>query len=60
VEPEEPLMSVHEVAAYLNVPVRWVYLRVQRSEIPHLRLGKHLRFQRSRVESWLRNLPGCL
>ena len=57
---DERLLDVHEVAALLNVSVRWVYQRVQRSEIPHLRLGKHLRFQRSRVETWLGELPGSV
>jgi excisionase family DNA binding protein len=46
-------MSVHDVAAYLNVPVRWVYQRVQRNEIPHRRLGKHLRFEREPLSQWL-------
>jgi excisionase family DNA binding protein len=50
---EQPLLDVNDVADYLNVPVRWVYQRVQRKEIPHLRLGKHLRFQHDRLTSWL-------
>lgn len=52
----ESLLSVHDVAAYLNVPVRWVYQRVQRKDIPHRRLGKHLRFEVHELEQWLSHL----
>ncbi len=49
-----PLMSVDQVAAHLNVPKRWVYERVQRQEITAVRLGRHLRFAPSAVNSYIR------
>jgi excisionase family DNA binding protein len=55
----EDLLTVSEIAAMLKVPVSWVYERTRRSgtgQIPHLKLGKYLRFRRSAVEKWLKQL----
>lgn len=55
----EELLTVAEVAAALKVPVSWVYERTRRSgtdRIPHLKLGKYLRFRWSTVRDWLENL----
>lgn len=38
------LMTIPEVAAYLNVPVRWIEDAVQRRRVRHTRIGKHVRF----------------
>jgi excisionase family DNA binding protein len=38
------LMTIPEVAEYLNVPVRWVEDAVQRRRVRHTRIGKHVRF----------------
>lgn len=40
----EKLLTVDEVAALLKVPKSWVYERTRRGTIPHLKLGKYLRF----------------
>lgn len=48
------LLTVEEVAAYLNVPKRWVYDRVQRQELPVVRLGGHLRFMPSEIARYLK------
>jgi excisionase family DNA binding protein len=37
------LMTIPEVAAYLNVPVRWIEDDVQRRRVRHTRIGKHVR-----------------
>ena len=57
----ERLITVDELAAQLNVPPSWIYnhtrLRtIQR--IPHLKLGKYVRFQPSAVRHWLEQLGG--
>ena len=52
----EELMTVSEIAEFLKVPVSWVYERTRRTgieRIPHLKLGKYLRFSVSEVKSWL-------
>lgn len=50
------LLTPQEVAELLSVPVSWVYKRTERGAsdpIPHLKLGKYLRFEREAVEAWL-------
>jgi excisionase family DNA binding protein len=55
----DELMTVKEIAAQLKVPVSWVYQRTRRrgnERIPHLKLGKYLRFSASEVTTWLQQL----
>ena len=49
----DSLLSVEQVAAWLNVPKGWVYERVRRGELPFLRLGRYLRFERASVSAHL-------
>ena len=54
----DELMTVSEIAAFLNVPISWVYERTRRrgiERLPHLKLGKYVRFSLSEVKEWLRN-----
>jgi len=56
---EWDLMNVAETARVLNVPVSWVYERTRRrgtDRIPHIKLGKYLRFEITAVRSWLDGL----
>ena len=55
----EDLMTVNEVAGLLKVPASWVYERTRRrgaERIPHMKLGKYLRFSMAEVKTWLQNL----
>ena len=50
------LMTVSEIAVFLKVPVSWVYERTRRrgiERLPHVKLGKYLRFSLSDVNEWL-------
>jgi excisionase family DNA binding protein len=52
----EALLTAHEVAELLNVPVSWVYERTRRrgaARLPHLKLGKYLRFEEQAVREFL-------
>ena len=54
----DELMTVSEIAAFLKVPVSWVYERTRRrgrERLPHVRLGKYLRFSIPEVKQWLQN-----
>lgn len=54
--PFDELMTASEVAAFLKVPVSWVYDRTRRQGIdrlPHVKLRKYLRFSISEVQEWL-------
>jgi excisionase family DNA binding protein len=57
----QPLLSVEEVAALLNVPVSWVYERSRRrgtNRLPGFRLGKYWRFSQAEVVAWLQRQRG--
>jgi excisionase family DNA binding protein len=53
------LLNVQEVAAVLKVPVSWVYERTRRrgiGRLPHLKVGKYVRFRLAEVEEYLETL----
>ncbi len=55
----ERLLAVGEVAELLHVPVSWVYDRTRRrgkEQLPHLKLGKYLRFEEKAVREFLERL----
>lgn len=50
----EPLLSLQELSELLGVPVNTLYRWRCRGEGPKAyRLGRHVRYRRSDVESWL-------
>jgi excisionase family DNA binding protein len=50
----EPLMDVHELAAYLGIPISTVYdWRVHGKGPTAYRFGKHLKFAISDVRAWI-------
>ena len=38
------LLTIEEAAAFLKVPKSWIYERTRKGTIPHVKLGKYLRF----------------
>jgi len=51
-----PLMTVRELAAYLNITESAIYKMVNRNELPVVRLGANgrtLRFRREQIEEWI-------
>lgn len=58
---DDMLLDVQEVAEILKVPVSWVYERTRRrgiERLPHLKVGKYVRFRRSEIEGYLETLRG--
>jgi excisionase family DNA binding protein len=50
------LLTVDEIAAALRVSPSWVYERVRkrgRDKMPHLKIGKYLRFRLKEVRIWV-------
>lgn len=50
------LLTVHQVADLLQVPVSWVYGRTRKrslERLPGYRLGKYWRFDRDEVLAWV-------
>jgi excisionase family DNA binding protein len=55
----EALLTVHDVAEFLRVPPSWVYERTRRrgrDRLPHVKVGKYLRFRLSDLETYLGTL----
>lgn len=53
---QSSLLTVHEVAELLRVPVSWVYGRTRKrstERLPGYRLGKYWRFDRAEVLAWV-------
>jgi excisionase family DNA binding protein len=58
-ESAPPLMTPQEVADFLQVPVATVQLwRSQRTGPRGYRVGRHVRYRRKDVESWLEQRAG--
>lgn len=54
----EPLLTVPELAERLRVPVSWIYQRTgkaAREKLPHIRAGRHIRFDLHEVLEHLRS-----
>ena len=47
-------MTVREVADYLKMRPLAIYRKVKRREIPFLKAGRSIRFQKDEIDRWLR------
>jgi excisionase family DNA binding protein len=47
------LLHAAEVAELLNVPVRWVREYTRSGVIPHVKLGRYVRYRRETVLAWI-------
>jgi excisionase family DNA binding protein len=50
----QELMTVEDLAVLLNVTPSWVY--EHKRDIPHIKLGKYLRFPRAEIDRWIASL----
>jgi excisionase family DNA binding protein len=51
---DDKLLTADEVADLMRVTRAWVYAETRRNTIPHLRLGRYVRYRRSAIEEWMR------
>ena len=49
----EPLLDVSDAATLLSVRPSWIYEAVRDGRLPHLKIGRHLRFLRTDLERWV-------
>jgi excisionase family DNA binding protein len=54
--PTDGLLTAGEVAALLQVTCSWVYAETRKRRIPHLRLGRYVRYRRSAIEAWIEDV----
>lgn len=58
----ERLLTVSDVATRLNVRTSWVYAKVEANELPHVKVGRFVRFESASLESYIqrqRQGPGA-
>jgi excisionase family DNA binding protein len=47
------LLTIKDAQRLLNVPRSWLYERTRKGEIPHVKLGKYIRFDREELLAWV-------
>ena len=52
----ERLLTAAELAERLSVPAGWPLEQARAGTIPHVRLGRYVRFEWSEIEAWLESL----
>jgi excisionase family DNA binding protein len=52
----DPLLTADQVAAMLQVTKAWVYAETRAGRIPHIPLGRYVRYRRSAVQQWITTL----
>ena len=50
---EDPLLNADEAAQLLHVPRSTLYELVRSRHLPHIRIGRNLRFTREDLASWV-------
>lgn len=52
---EAQVLTAEEMAGWLRIPKSTLYKLCHEGEIPATKIGRHWRFDRQTVETWLRN-----
>ena len=47
------LLNIQQVAAYLGLSVHTVYKFASQRKIPHIKIGKLLKFDRHEIDRWI-------
>jgi excisionase family DNA binding protein len=50
---DDKLLTADDVADLMRVTRAWVYAETRRNAIPHLRLGRYVRYRREAIEAWM-------
>ncbi len=53
-DPNNPIMTVHDIALYLRLSEAKVYKLAKEGQLPALRVGKSWRFRKDLVDEWIR------
>jgi len=52
---KERLLSVEELAEYLQLSTKTVYRMLRRGQVPCYRVGNQWRFRKETIDAWLEN-----
>jgi excisionase family DNA binding protein len=55
----DELLTADEVADRLRMTRAWVYSETRAERIPHLRLGRYIRYRRAAIEEWIVEMESC-
>lgn len=50
---DDRLLTAGDVAELMRVTRSWVYAETRKNAMPHLRLGRYVRYRRSAIEAWM-------
>ena len=50
------LLTAEDVAGMLGMGTDWIYAQVRADRIPHVRLGRYVRFRAESIDEWIREL----
>ena len=53
VDTEDIIFDVQTLSEYLKVSTKWIYERTHLKEIPYIKIGRQLRFNRKEIDKWL-------
>jgi excisionase family DNA binding protein len=52
-EKEESMLTLKQVARYLQLSTSYIYSLVQNSKIPVYKIGRQWRFKKNEIDHWL-------
>ncbi len=55
-----PILTIEEASQYLRIPFSSLYKLAQDRKIPCLKVGRHWRFRKETIDSWLDQNLGTL
>lgn len=47
------LLQAEDVAKQIGMTTDWVYAQVRAGRIPHVRLGRYVRFRQESIDEWI-------
>lgn len=50
----DDILTLDELQQYLKIPKPTLYALAQQGRLPAAKVGRHWRFQKSRIDEWLR------
>jgi excisionase family DNA binding protein len=51
---DKRLLKIGELSAYLETPVATIYMWTHQKKIPHLKMGRAVRFDLRDIDGWLK------
>lgn len=49
------ILTLEELCGYLKVKPSWVYFKTHQGVLPHFKVGRHLRFEKTKILEYLRS-----